>query len=161
MTYKPDFLSLRAGDNIQERWTVATKLALLDEVNKLRETLHKACERLDDGSAWADDSEEFLEMCKLSGHSHPCLPEFTRRKESDDIYPEKEAEANAKPMEPEHALEMLATNNEWWHVSIFWLCKRMEDDDSTCKCNACYFCAYTVLQGVIEQWNNIFRGPDL
>ncbi len=37
------------------------------------ETLYEACERLDDGSAWADESEEFYEMCKLSGHSHPAL----------------------------------------------------------------------------------------
>ena len=29
--------------------------------------------RLDDGSAWADESEEFYEMCKLSKHSHPAL----------------------------------------------------------------------------------------
>lgn len=39
----------------------------------LKTALYKACERLNDGSAWADESEEFYEMCKLSGHSHPAL----------------------------------------------------------------------------------------
>ena len=34
-----DISSLRAGDNIQEEWTVATKRALLDEVEKLRAAL--------------------------------------------------------------------------------------------------------------------------
>lgn len=39
----------------------------------LKAALYKACKRLNDGSAWADESEEFFEMCKLSGHSHPAL----------------------------------------------------------------------------------------
>lgn len=43
------------------------------EIEMLRKSLYTACERLDDGSAWADDSEEFVAMCKLSRHSHPCL----------------------------------------------------------------------------------------
>lgn len=44
-----------------------------EEVEELRKVLYAACERLNDGSAWADESEEFYEMCRLSGHSHPAL----------------------------------------------------------------------------------------
>lgn len=62
-------------------------------------------------------------------------------------------EANAEPMEAEHALEMLVANNDW-------LCKRIKDGDPTCNCNTCYFCAYTVLRKVLEEWHDVFRGID-
>lgn len=38
---------------------------------QLQTALYKACERLNDGSAWADESEEFLEMCKIAEFNHP------------------------------------------------------------------------------------------
>ncbi|MHA2279918.1 MAG: hypothetical protein ACXAC5_03450 [Promethearchaeota archaeon] len=41
------------------------------DIEKLQKALYAACERLDDGSAWADESEEFQKMCKLSGYTHP------------------------------------------------------------------------------------------
>ncbi len=39
-----------------------------DESEKLREQLLKACERLNNGSAWADDGGEFQEMCEVAGY---------------------------------------------------------------------------------------------
>lgn len=38
------------------------------ELREVREVLAKAMERLDDGSAWADDSDEFRHMCDVSGY---------------------------------------------------------------------------------------------
>lgn len=38
-TYNLDTGSLRATDNLQEEWTVATKMALLDEIEKLRKEI--------------------------------------------------------------------------------------------------------------------------
>ena len=52
-----------------------------NKIEELRKALYAACERLNDGSAWADDSEKFHEMCKLSGHSHPALTKTMTVKE--------------------------------------------------------------------------------
>lgn len=41
---------------------------LRKEVKRLTELLYKACEALDDGSAWADDSEEFDEIARACGY---------------------------------------------------------------------------------------------
>ncbi len=35
---------------------------------KLRKVLRKALARLNDGSAWADDSDEYREMCEAVGY---------------------------------------------------------------------------------------------
>ncbi len=39
--YKLDTVSLRATDNLQKSWTMATKLAVLDRIEELRERLLK------------------------------------------------------------------------------------------------------------------------
>ncbi len=66
-SYKLDTVSLRTTDNLQKSWTMTTKLAVLDKIEELRKQLIKACNRLDDGSAWADDEEgEFQEMCEVA-----------------------------------------------------------------------------------------------
>lgn len=56
-----------------EGWCLGCVKEQNEELEALREVLYSVCERLNDGSAWADESEEFFEMCKLSGHSHPAL----------------------------------------------------------------------------------------
>ena len=53
----------------------------------------------------------------------------------------KNKENAAKFLEPIHALEMLTRSNS----HIRWCL----ENDKLCYCNACYFCAYKVLQRMI------------
>ncbi len=69
MSFKIEELlcSSHQGDDYEEDFGNNCPVCLLKNL------LYTACERLDDGTAWADESEEFLEMCKIAGHEHPAL----------------------------------------------------------------------------------------
>ncbi|MHA2279908.1 MAG: hypothetical protein ACXAC5_03400 [Promethearchaeota archaeon] len=97
-------------ENTSEAARSCTETMLGRTLIELRKALHEACRKLNDGSAWADESEEFYRMCKLAKFNRvrgamsekveikvPFAEEFDDYHEIDHLVNDINERANAEP----------------------------------------------------------------